>query len=280
MPHAIRLSTGTYENFRTQTVTEALRAMAPETVVVPKVSRLQSPVLPEGVSPVLAAYADGASTVAWERGTLDPDELLCALPSLFGSAADLETERARLFDMADLFLADDLPHLLRIASDLGAGSAVGEMAARLPLDRSAVVGHAHDWAFTAARNAIIPIYGAACAAVGGRAPNPAWRLLGGLDGLEHGIRHLRDVEGPFWEGKARPSDDLDDPWVARRLLEFDQDAEGVRLKVLIQAARAFGQASTMVALARRLAGEDAPFRAKEVLEHLARDQTPAAPAFR
>lgn len=280
MSTTARLSTGTYENFRTVTVTDALRALAPDGVTVPRVGSTHARPLPDGVSPVLAAIAEGSCDVAWERHVLDPDELLGSLPSLFGTACDLDGEVARLEAVADHFLCDSLPHLLRVASMIGAGTGVVALAEILPLGREDLVGTAHDLAFTRARNAIVPVY-ASTPSDNGKNPNPAWRCLGAMEALENGTRHLRDMHGPVWRGEPRPGEDPRDPWVERRLREYREDGDRVRLRDVTQAARSFARGVTLVTVARRLVGEDAAFEAPALLERLASPATaPAGPGPR
>lgn len=272
MSHRIRLTTNTHENFRTVTITEALRLLAPEGVVVPRASATTRAPLPEGVSPVLAAIASGASDVAWERHVLDPDELLGTLPALYGTASDLAGEIERLEAAADHFLSEDLPHLLRVARSLGGGSPIEALEALLPLTREDLLGKANDGTMLGAKHNLVRLYQLTCSG-NGMAPNPAWRCLSAMEAFEHGVRHLRDIHGPVWRGEPRPGEDPNDPWVARRLHDYREDGDRVRMRDVATTASSFAQATTLVTLARRLQGEQAVFAAPALLERLAATST-------
>ena len=278
MTQPIRLSTGTHENFRTLTVVEALRALVPEGVVLAPVPRHAKAALPEGVSPVLAAVAAGSSQVAWDRSVLDPDEMLDVLPLLHGTAADPDAERARLDALADHFLAEGLPHVLRVARGLGAR--VAALEALLPLDRERLTGSAYDRPLLDAKHELARIYRDASRSKGGMEPNPEWRCLDALAALEDGVRHLRDIDGPAGRGEPRPGEDPDDPWVSIRMRRYAEQGDRARMRDLEMAAEAFARAATLATLARRLVGEDSGFQAPALLERLAAEAPAPSPGPR
>lgn len=289
----IRLSTGTHENFRTVTVVEALRLLAPTEHGLVPTRRMTATKLPLGVSPVLAAVAIGASDVSWERNRLDPDELLRVLPSLHGTSLDLDGERKRLDHVADDFLEHGLPELLRAATNPAAGrpgevhaQAMVRLAELLPLGRPDITGHENDAVLLGAKLALIRLYQDQDAAnrkagiSNGSAPSPAWRCLGALEAFENGVRGLRDVEGAYAQTGLRDGDDPENPWVRSRVPGYATADDTARLADVARAAESFARARTLATLALRLVGEAPPFSAPGLIERLAAAHEPSGPAPR
>lgn len=290
----LHLSTGIYESIPSVCVAEALHRLAPAGHPLPRKIGGEMWRLPEDVSPVLAAFAEGSARVGDARRLLDPDALLGALPALFGSRGDADAERERAEAVADDYLADGLPGLLRaMRGALAAfpdGGAVGghfadrdavaacldRLERRLPLERADLVAEADDRLMLDLKKASHDLYRAD--PFGRVTGSLAFRCQAAVELLEDAVRALRAAENPEGYAALWPGEDPHDGWADRRRADI-ADLDGWRTARLARAASSLGAARALATVALRQLGEDAEFTAPALLERLAAPGRGPAPGM-